>query len=53
MYYRFDGGIDVADLSSYDIMNASQKLALEKSMGMYDGNDALYQERLEMVTRIG
>ena len=46
LYYRFDGGIDVADLSSYDIMNASQKLALEKSMGMYDGNDALYQERL-------
>lgn len=47
LHYRFDGGIDVADLSSYCIMNASQKLALEKSMGMYDGNDALYQERVK------
>lgn len=45
--YRFDGGVDVADLSSYDLMSAKQKLALEKEMGLYDGNDELYQARLK------
>ena len=45
--YRFDGGVDMADLSSYDLMNARQKLALEKEMGLYEGNEELYQSRLK------
>ena len=45
--YHFDGGVDMADLSSYDLMNAKQKLALEKEMGLYDGNEELYRTRLK------
>lgn len=43
--YRFDGGVDFADLSSYNIMNSASKLALEKELGIYAGKEALYNQR--------
>lgn len=49
--------IEVPDLSSYDLLNASEKLALEKSVGIYDlftpslqiSADEMYNRRLKSV----
>jgi len=47
----YSGQMQVAspDLSSYNLMGASEKLELEKTAGMYTSNDALYQQRLKAV----
>ncbi len=41
--------IEAPDLSSYDLLNAAEKLQLEKMAGLYDsdlpGNDVKYSER--------
>ncbi len=41
--------ISTPDLGSYNLMEAAEKLELEKTAGMYTGNDALYQQRLKAV----
>lgn len=51
--YNFTGTMDVADLSDYNLMNASQKLELERLAGLYDNPDGsmdeIYNERLALV----
>ncbi|SMO55038.1 TonB-linked outer membrane protein, SusC/RagA family [Saccharicrinis carchari] len=51
--YNFSGTADFADLSQYSLMNASQKLELERLAGLYDSpNGALdieYNEKLAKV----
>lgn len=48
--YNFSGTVDVADLSDYKLMNASQKLELERLAGLYDSPDGsldqIYNDRL-------
>lgn len=51
--YSMDAEFQKADLSSYDVMNAQEKLLLEKSVGMYDAYPDLYDERLQSVTQTG
>ena len=51
--YNFDGSFQRASLRSFDLMDANRKLAWEKSMGAYDGNDALYQQRMADVKANG
>ncbi len=48
---RYSGAMQVMapDLGSYNLMDAAQKLELERQAGMYAGNDALYQQRLAAV----
>lgn len=41
--------ISTPDLSSYNMLNASDKLQLEKTAGLYNNNDALHQKRLSQV----
>jgi TonB-linked SusC/RagA family outer membrane protein len=41
--------ISKADLSSYNLLDASSKLQLEKTAGMYTNNPSLYQSRLAKV----
>ena len=41
--------LEIPDLSSYDLLNAAQKLELERSLGLYDNtvapsNDVWYKE---------
>jgi TonB-linked SusC/RagA family outer membrane protein len=43
--------ITTADLSSYNLMNASEKLQLEQAAGFYNNNQALYQSRLDKVNK--
>ncbi|HEX6849380.1 MAG TPA: SusC/RagA family TonB-linked outer membrane protein [Chitinophagaceae bacterium] len=40
-----------ADLSSYQLMNASEKLQLEQAAGFYDNNQSLYQSRLNQINK--
>lgn len=49
--YRFDGGIEWADLNSYHLMNAGEKLALEKKANLYDAENRqqLLKEREQIV----
>lgn len=51
--YRFDGGVQSADISSYHLLGAREKLALEKKAGLYAGNETLYTERLEEIQKNG
>jgi TonB-linked SusC/RagA family outer membrane protein len=41
--------IATPDLSSYNMMNAADKLQLENAAGLYNDNAALYQKRLSQV----
>jgi TonB-linked SusC/RagA family outer membrane protein len=43
--------ITSADRSSYQLMDASEKLQLEQAAGYYAGNPALYQSRLQQVNK--
>ena len=45
--YSFTGDFEVADLSSYDLMNASEKLAYEKAAGLFSHTSASTQEELD------
>jgi TonB-linked SusC/RagA family outer membrane protein len=49
----YSGQVQVStpDLSSYNMLNASDKLGLEHAAGLYNNNDALYQKRLYQVNR--
>ncbi len=49
----YSGQIQVStpDLSSYDLMNASDKLQLEQKAGVYTNNPSLYQSRLSQVNK--
>lgn len=51
--YRFDGGIEKADLSSFDLLDAGEKLELEKKAGMYSGQEALYKQRVGQLEKEG
>lgn len=44
--YSFDGSIQAADLSSYNLLDARQKLRLEKEAGLYRTEDATAQVEL-------
>jgi TonB-dependent SusC/RagA subfamily outer membrane receptor len=48
---RYSGQFQVSapNLESYNLMEAAEKLELEKKAGMYSNNDALYQQRLKAV----
>lgn len=41
--------ITTPDLSSYNLLNAADKLQLEQAAGFYTGNPSLYQSRLDQV----
>lgn len=41
--------VTTADLSSYNLLNASDKLQLEQVAGLYTANSSLYQSRLKQV----
>ncbi|HET9277387.1 MAG TPA: TonB-dependent receptor plug domain-containing protein, partial [Flavitalea sp.] len=43
--------ISTPDLSTYNMLNASDKLQLEQAAGLYNNNDALYQKRLSQVNK--
>ncbi len=45
--YNFDGASQKAALRSFDFMNGWRKLGWENFVGMYDGQDQLYQERMK------
>ena len=51
--YNFSGSLDFADLSEYSLMDASQKLELERLSGLYDSPtgalDTEYNEKLARV----
>ncbi len=51
--YNFNGNLQWADLTEYRLMNARQKLDLERLYGFYDSNtgakDELYNEKLARV----
>ena len=49
----YSGQVQIATphLSSYNLLNASNKLQLEQSAGFYNNNTALYQERLYQVNQ--
>lgn len=51
--YNFDGTFQCASMRAFDMMDAGQKLDWEKRMGAYDGNDALYQQRVADVKANG
>lgn len=51
--YRFDGMFQKASLRNFDLMDAAQKLDWEKSTGAYDGNEALYDQRMADVRANG
>ena len=51
--YNFDGSFQKANLRSFDLMDANQKLAWEKRMGAYDGNEVLYNQRIADVKANG
>lgn len=51
--YSFDGGFSKADLGSFDMMNGNQKLDWEKKLGLYTGNESLYDQRKETLNRQG
>lgn len=51
--YNFDGTFQKASLRHFDLMDAAQKLDWEKSMGAYDGNEALYDQRMADVKANG
>lgn len=51
--YNFDGTFQRAGMRAFDMMDAGQKLDWEKRMGAYDGNDALYQQRMADVKANG
>jgi len=50
---NYSGQIQVAtpDLSSYQLMNAAEKLQLEQAAGVYVNNAPLYQSRLNQVNK--
>lgn len=45
--YTFDGMFQKASLGGFDPMSAAQKLSVEKQAGLYDGNEALYDQRMK------
>ena len=49
----YSGQVQVAsaDLSSYQPLNASEKLQLEQAAGLFTGNPALYQSRMNQVKK--
>ncbi len=51
--YNFSGEVSFPDLSDYDLMNAEQKLELERVSGLYDSPigayDELYNQKLALV----
>ena len=49
--YSAQLGVNKADLSSYNLMDASSKLHLEQAAGMYANNPSLYQSRLNQVNK--
>lgn len=51
--YHFDGTFQRAGMRAFDLMDAGQKLDWEKRMGAYEGNDALYQQRIADVKANG
>ncbi|UAY55704.1 SusC/RagA family TonB-linked outer membrane protein [Arachidicoccus terrestris] len=62
VYYTADLSMDIPDLSSYNLMNASEKLEFEKLAGLYYAplgnqfgtqwqNDSIYNARLAQVAR--
>ena len=51
--YNFDGTFQRAGMRAFDMMDAGQKLDWEKRMGAYEGNDALYQQRMADVKANG
>ncbi|MFI3265564.1 MAG: TonB-dependent receptor plug domain-containing protein [Rikenellaceae bacterium] len=46
LIYNFDGEFQTASTSTFNYMNASEKLAAENAAGLYEGNEELYNERL-------
>lgn len=53
LHVTYSGQVQIStpDLSSYNMLNASDKLALEHAAGLYNNNDALYQKRLAQVNK--
>ena len=51
--YDFDGTFQRAGMRAFDLMDAGQKLDWEKRMGAYEGNDALYRQRMADVKANG
>ena len=49
----YSGQLQIAtpDLSSYNLLSASDKLQLEQAAGLYTGNPSLYQSRLDQVNK--
>ncbi|HEU5165138.1 MAG TPA: TonB-dependent receptor plug domain-containing protein, partial [Chitinophagaceae bacterium] len=49
----YSGQVQVTtpDLSSYNLLNSSEKLRLEQAAGLYAGNSPLYQSRLYQVNK--
>lgn len=45
--YSFNGDFDAADLSSYNLMNASEKLQYERAAGLFTHNNVGVQEELD------
>lgn len=47
--YSFDGSFQWADLTSWNLLNAGEKLALEKRAGLYFSEDPTEQKELEQL----
>jgi TonB-linked outer membrane protein, SusC/RagA family len=47
--YRGELNLEIPDLSTYDLLNAREKLELEKSYGVWDTNEELYQAHMDQV----
>lgn len=51
--YNFEGWIQNADLSSYNLMDGKEKLEIEKAAGVYTGHEELYEDRLSYLEANG
>ena len=47
--YSFDGSFQRADLSSWNLLNASDKLRLEQESGLYQSEDPATQQQLQQL----
>jgi TonB-linked SusC/RagA family outer membrane protein len=45
--YKGSLNIEAPDLTSYDLMNAKEKLAYEQAAGLYDSRNAIYRQELQ------
>ncbi|MDE6450761.1 MAG: hypothetical protein K2L23_00420, partial [Odoribacter sp.] len=47
--YSFDGSFQWADLTSWNVLNASEKLELERASGLYDSKDPDTRQQLQQL----